>query len=369
MSSREPDTIPVVHVLYDDSFQLAASPEAWLNELAGPVALLLPGRDRSRCRMLVTLQHGNEPSGFKAVWQLLSERFEPAVDLLLVLASVEAARTPPMFFHRHLPGMRDLNRCYHPPYQDQPGKLAEAVLQLCALYQPEAVVDLHNTSGSGPAFGVSVSSEPELFAQHKQLISFFCQRLIITPLRMGALMEVDLDQSLGLQQRCPVVTVEAGGARDQAADQIAVDGIRRFALAQKLFDHAVTELDVYHHPRRLELVPGSSVAYATGPLPELSGMTLILDSNIESHNFGVTPAGETLGWCSAENWRQLQLATPTEGHRLEDYFELNDQALCTRQPLHLFMVTTRPDIALSDCLFYFVPVNESQIDSSSEGSS
>ena len=43
---------------------------------------------------------------------------------------------------------------------------------------------------------------------------------------------------------------------------------------------------------------------------------------------------------------------------IEHYFETRDNQLITRQPLRLFMVTKNPDIAMSDCLFYLVPVDE-----------
>ena len=38
-----------------------------------------------------------------------------------------------------------------------------------------------------------------------------------------------------------------------------------------------------------------------------------------------------------------------------EYFELRDGKFFPRQRMRLFMATTRPDIAASDCLFYFVP--------------
>lgn len=326
----------------EDGFVPAATLFGFLRQLPGPTALVVPGRDPSRCRLLVTLQHGNEPSGLKAIHDYLVQGKRPAVTLVLVIASVVAARTEPAFYHRMLPGQRDLNRCYRPPYRDTQGHLASAILQLIDQFKPEAVVDLHNTSGSGPAFSVTLNGD----ARHQAVVSHFCQRMIVTELRMGALMEVNLP--------CPVVTVEAGGAQDAAADRVAFEGLLTFAAAEDLFEPS-RDLDVLRHPRRLELEGGSRVAYADGPLP---AVTLTLDQSIEEHNFGVTPAGHSLGWLPDAHWPALQMTSSDTRHRLEDYFAVENGQLVTRQALRLFMVTTRPDIALSDCLFYFVPEQE-----------
>ena len=43
---------------------------------------------------------------------------------------------------------------------------------------------------------------------------------------------------------------------------------------------------------------------------------------------------------------------------INHYFEQVGNQLQTRQALRLFMVTKNPDIAMSDCLFYLVPVDE-----------
>ncbi len=43
----------------------------FLQGLPGPVAIHLPGEDAHRSRVLVTLSHGNEPSGLEALHQWL----------------------------------------------------------------------------------------------------------------------------------------------------------------------------------------------------------------------------------------------------------------------------------------------------------
>ena len=52
---------------------IPSDPVAWLRQLGGPTAIRLSGRDRSRCRTVVTLLHGNEPSGVRALHGWLRE--------------------------------------------------------------------------------------------------------------------------------------------------------------------------------------------------------------------------------------------------------------------------------------------------------
>ena len=71
------------------------NPLAFLESLSGATAWRIPGRDRSRCRVVTTLLHGNEPSGLLAVHSWLRAGIQPAVDALCVVANVEAAGLHP----------------------------------------------------------------------------------------------------------------------------------------------------------------------------------------------------------------------------------------------------------------------------------
>ena len=167
--------------------QLGATEVEFLAILGQPTCLVIPGADSSRCRFVVTLLHGNEPSGLIAVHRWLTgTRPAPAVDIYCVVMNVEAACTSPPFSWRHLPGTRDLNRCFRAPFDDIPGKQAQSLLALIHQQGPEALIDIHNTSGMGPAFGVAVFYD----RQHDALVSLFAERLVITDLRLGALMEL-----------------------------------------------------------------------------------------------------------------------------------------------------------------------------------
>jgi len=182
----------------------------FLRQLGAPTLIRIDGADRSRCRAMATLLHGNEPSGARALHRWLLDPRQPRVDQICLVAAVRTALHEEPFKHRFMPGERDLNRCFRAPFDDAPGRIAGEFLHLLQRYQPECLVDIHNTSGMSPAFGVAAHEN----AVHEALVSRFCQRLVITDLNLGALMEIS-------GAPCPAVTVECGGARDPQSDLLA----------------------------------------------------------------------------------------------------------------------------------------------------
>lgn len=324
--------------------QVADTVEGFLQQLARPSRITLKGQDSSRCRMAVTLLHGNEPSGVNALWQLIREGFKPAVTLEVIVAHVEAAISHPPFSFRQLPGDRDLNRCFQPPFDDRPGGIAEAILDTIDSLQPEAIVDIHNTSGDGPAFTLTT----ELNRESSLLSAFFSHRMIVTDLRMKTLMEIG-------SRKMPVVTIECGGAGGPAADHCAYSGLRAFASVDDLFEkHPRPEdMDIYLHPVRLELVAGCDIQYVDDlAKPCDSGAEVLFPKTIDACNFGVISPAMPLGLVSDAD--SLRLKNGDGIHPIDSYFEVREGKLYARDKLKLFMVTTNPVIAKSDCLLYAV---------------
>lgn len=312
----------------------------WLKQLGGPTSFWLCGEDDSRTRAIVTLLHGNEPSGMMAIHRLLREGVKPQTNLLLVLVSVEAALLEPVFRYRSYPGERDMNRSFNPPYSDSAGRITQQVLKLLNRYQPEAVLDVHNTSGKSPSFAVAT----EQSWPHEALAAMFTERMVITELRMGSLMEQT-------QAQMPVVTIECGGAQDQASHDLAYTGLKSFITAQQLFNlEHVLDMDIYHDPVRLELEKGLRLAFASAPV---LGVDMTMLDQVDQFNFSLVPPGTLLGWVSGPHvLEHMRVADARGNNRFDQFFELCGNRLQTNATQKLFMVTTRPDIALSDCLLY-----------------
>ncbi len=322
---------------------IADTVEDFLQQLAGPTMITIEGEDSSRTRALVTLLHGNEPSGLKAIHRWIKSGEKPAVNLLCIIASVKASLTEPLFFHRMLPDKRDLNRCFKKPYDDEPGQLALDILKILKSFEPEAVVDMHNTSGSGPSFGVVTHMDD----RHDALVSLFTQRLIVTDIRLGALMEIS-------EHLFPTVTVECGGRLDDEAHEIAWEGINRYFTEADILMPQASDwgLELLQNPARLELQERCTLCYAEENKPEYD---LVLKPDIENLNFGVIEAGSFLGWVNHHNVADLFSSKNSKQQcLLNEMIMINDGRLEAKQKLKLFMVTTNPKIAKMDCLFYAV---------------
>lgn len=328
--------------------QLGQDVWAFLRGLGGPSAIWVSGQDASRTRVVCTLLHGNEPSGTHALYRFLRSGKKPLTNAVFILASVKAALTPPVFSHRMLPGKRDLNRCFRPPFEDEEGLIAEAILDLIQTLSPECLIDVHNTSGSGPAFGVSIQDDPD----HRALTSLFTNDLIVTDLRLGALMELS-------ERAVPTVTIECGGASDHPSQIIAEEGLHRYLMAEQVL--AVPDLEymvnIYHNPIRLETRGDAPVAYAEEPDPEA---VITLSPQSEKFNYGTLTREECIGSLGQAGLSALTAKDHKGNERLEEYFEAHDGGLYPRHPIKVFMVTTNATIARKDCLFYFIGCNPGQ---------
>lgn len=336
--------MPAIPLWYDPPAEALGSNELeFLGKLGGPTCLVVPGLDRSRCRFLVTLLHGNEPSGTIAVHRWLTQpRDTPAVDIYCIVMNIEAAMTRPHFSFRQLPGRRDLNRCFRDRCDDTEGELAAALLSLIHRHEPEALVDIHNTSGMGPSFGVAVFYD----RQHDALVSLFTERMVVTDLRLGALMELS-------DHDVPTVTVECGGSQDPESHEIAYDGLLRYVSQPRLFVAPDSDwpLDVLHHPVRLELDPALAIAYAERSPVDAD---LCLRVDIEHFNFGEVCTETPLGWVTSRGWQGIRVVDSRGDNYRDSYLREEGGQLFPATPLKLFMITSNPTIAMSDCLCYAV---------------
>ena len=330
--------------------QIGDSVEAFLRNMGGPTLIHVPGKDRSRKRAVSTLLHGNEPSGTRAVFRWLQEGVEPAVDMLLFIVSVKTTLLEPLFFYRHLPEEKDPNRCFKEPFEGEQGALALAMLDLLQKHQPEALIDIHNTSGMGPAFSVSMKQD----AAHEALTSLFCERMLITGLRLGALFEYS-------ERNVPTVTIECGGSQDPRSDEIAYQGLVRYASQADVLTppDADWELDILHEPVRVEISADASICYQEQPDPAVD---VTLPPDVERHNFGRILPDVVLGWVKPDSWQKISVKTAKGLDVKARLLRLCEGRLQPAQALKLFMVTTNPAIAKSDCLFYAVTDDGSHLD-------
>ena len=323
--------------------------EDFLRKLDGPTLIIVPGQSHEECRAVSTLLHGNEPSGVKAIFHWLKHGEPPLYTLLFFISAVKTALQAPGFYYRQLPGKRDLNRCFRPPFDDEEGKIAEEMLGLLEHYSPTCVIDIHNTSGKGEPFSVSTDSTPIQI----ELASFFTQRMIVTDIRLGALSDLH-------SEKLPIVTVECGGSRQDSSHDLALEGLSKLAQA-KDFNESVSSDHVFellHNPVRVELTHEASIDYLGHKNNQVD---ITLFETIEEHNFGIVKPFHQLGWLHRPNLDCLQAINSRGENVIHKILEIRNGEIYPCRPIKIFMATTNPTIARSDCLFYVVDIDGTEI--------
>ncbi|EWH11917.1 hypothetical protein DS2_01998 [Catenovulum agarivorans DS-2] len=321
-----------------ENLHLPDDPTDWLLSLHGPTVIDMQGLINTRTRVVSVLVHGNEPSGFIALHRFLLSKVIPMTNVRFIISSVEAAQQSPVFSNRYFDDKHDLNRCFNLDNSDAlVNQRAGSILQAINEVKPEAVIDMHNTSGASPSFCVATRIDMQVQA----LASFFCQTMIYTRLNLGALMEQNFN--------CPIVTVECGGAQDQQAHEVAYQGVHEFLMADNLFaGHHYMLVDIVEHPLRLEIDPKTNLSFADKSDPS-ADITLV--SDIEQHNMGVTRADCLIGWSNI-GCTPFTVRNEAGDVQSDSIIYCKDGQLFTRQKLRIFMATTNHRIALNDCLFY-----------------
>ena len=313
----------------------------FLYALGKPTIIHQRGQDSSRCRAVVTLLHGNEPSGAMAVHQYLRSGEKPLFDMHYLIISVNTALAEPRLSHRFLPALRDMNRCFNGPFETPQGNIARAILDYLRSINAEAVIDIHNTSGEGPAFSVCTHNPERCY----DIASLFTHRLIYNNMHLGSLMEAN---DLG----CPVVTIECGGSQQIRSHEVAFEGLQRYCREATIFHQANhDEIDLYYHPVRLELTEGATLTYADQAVVDVD---LTLPTHIDRRNFGVVLPDTPLAWVNGRGMGALMVRDEQGGNVADQYFRVCDGKLYAAKPLKLFMVTTNPMIARTDCILYAV---------------
>ncbi|WP_371372828.1 succinylglutamate desuccinylase/aspartoacylase family protein [Thalassotalea aquiviva] len=325
------------------SFELKSDHLQFLLSISGPVVIDISGKDQGRTRVITTLIHGNEPSGLIAMHQFLSQMSRsqrPVTNLRFIVCSPEVALTKPYFSHRFLPDGKDLNRCFSSPNNTGYYQRANLIKAAIEAVKPEAVFDIHNTSGLGPPFAVAVE-KTELALSYASL---FCESLILSEIKLGALMEQDFN--------CQTITIECGGSNDKESHLIALEGLHCLANYDDISQcHFIRNVELYLEPLRLQLKPGCDLHFSDSDLGR-SGVTLI--DEIEQFNFSMLKQNRHIGWVDELGLNNLQLVDKNGNNLIDQFFSLRGNQIVAKVNLNIFMATKVKAIANQDCIFYLV---------------
>ncbi|MBA6390666.1 succinylglutamate desuccinylase/aspartoacylase family protein [Colwellia sp. BRX10-3] len=343
-----------INYLIDPSNRtLHADYQQFLLSLIGLTVIDISGENNSEWRVISTLLHGDEPSGLIAIHRWLTTDNtlpRPKTNIRIIISSVEAATYQHLFHHRYLPKGVDLNRCFNEKIirnSDSKNKniagyieRAKLIVNAISEVNPKAIIDLHNTSGNGPAFAVSTLINPNVLS----LTSYFCDTLILSNIRIGAMMELNFC--------CPVVTIECGGSHDDQAHEVAYKGIQKFTQYDGHYALPQNKaVKIFYKPLRVVIKAERKLSFSEHD-EGYSGVTL--RKNIEQFNFGGCCDGLLLGWIDDNGLENLEMFNDQGVNVIEKYFKIDDNKLVCATNFKMFMASNKSDISRSDCLFYVV---------------
>ena len=327
---------------------LEGSDEDILVELAGKPALIrIPAAATvagPRARLVACLMHGNEPSGYRAVVDVLRRQDEFPFDLWVLIGNVRAATQDGWYAHRYLDDQEDFNRIWDGgPATTRMRRCARSILAELGYADLEAAVDLHNNTGQNPFYAILPEPSPE----GMRLAALCADTLLKWNLRAHTLMEA-------LSHRCPAAAVECGLPHLSEGTVFAKGVLQRFLDADGF---TVPSGEAAPRPGRIlqtvhRVTVRPEVAFTFGTdIDETTDLAII--PGLDAHNFWTLPAGETIGHIDPGAAMPL-LATDRAGRDVTGrlFYATEDGRLIVTEDTTPVMMTTTVVQTRRDCLFY-----------------
>lgn len=312
-----------------------------LRELGTTTWLRLPGTGDEPARAVVTLLHGDEPTGLEALLHVLRRRARFPFDLHVVLGNVEAALHGTGFAHRYLDGQEDGNRVWDGSSASDASaqrRAADSVLGELMAAPLAGLVDLHNTTGANPFHAIVADDQPASL----ELATRFTTTLLRWRFGVGTLLEA-------VSPQVPAAAVECGLAGRHASTAFAVDGLRRF-LGPPPGSFVPADHDLIGGLRRVLVRPDVHLRFGGSPDDEVE-LTLVPDG--DSANLREVPAGHVLGHVRPGASQPLQVLAPDGSDVTDRLLTITPAgAIVTCEPTIPVMVVRSVEAVRKDCLCY-----------------
>lgn len=326
-----------------------------LHRLGRPTLVRWPGTGQARPRAVATLLHGDESTGLQAMLRVLRRRRVYPFDLYHVIGNVKAALEPPGFAYRYLDDQEDFNRLWGlgDPTTSQ-RRAADAILRELRAADLESLVDIHNNTGDNPFYAIVTIETPEVI----NLATLFTTTLLRWDLELHTLMEATHDL-------CPSIAVECGLPGRPESVAFAVDALRRYLGAEPLATNQVLrDHDLLGGMHKVMVRPEVHFRFG-GELDD--EVDLVLDRDLDAHNFREVPAGLVLGWVQPGAAMPLH-AIDADGHDVTDrHFAVVGQHVVVTTPGTPVMMTRTVEATRKDCLFYLATERPALIDAGPVG--
>ena len=317
---------------------LDATPQDLHQILPGPTLMRISGEKKPPL-FISTLLHGDEPTGFLAIQQLLKHyRMQEKPlgrSIWLFLGNIEAARHNV----RHLQDQADYNRVWDGNSVPEK-RLVDQLLRQLKSIKPFAGIDIHNTSGKNPHYACVNKLDKSFIGlghMFSPMIVYFTRPENVI--------------SRALAEFCPAITVESGLARDP----FGVDHVLDF-LEQCLKLDAIPEdrgnpsmARVYHSIARIEVPPDCRIGF--GNSRQETDFNFV--ENLEVMNFVEQAENTLIGW--RKNPKLKLKVIDEEGKDVsEDFICYQGEEIRLMRSLVPSMLTTFVPNILDDCLGYLM---------------
>jgi predicted deacylase len=296
-----------------------------------------------RGRLIACLMHGNEPSGFQAVVELLRRGDRFPFDLWVLIGNVRAAIQDGLYAHRHLDDQEDFNRVWDVgPATTRMRRAAAGMLEELRAADLEAAIDLHNNSGRNPCYAILTQLSPEGLL----LASLCADTMLHWRLRAHTLMEA-------LATACPTVSVECGLPHLPEGTAFASAVVHRFLAADGF---AVSAGEAHPKPPRMvEILHRVTVRPEVAFSFEASAgdADFLIAPGLDGYNFEVLPATHTLGQIDPDAAMPLSASDMAGNDVTDQLFRTTpDGRVIAVADMMPVMMTTTVQQARRDCLFY-----------------
>ncbi len=307
--------------------------------LGGPTLIHLPGRHAPPLFVSVLL-HGNEPTGWDAVRQVLAKYRDTLLPraLSLFVGNVAAAR----FAARRLDGQVDYNRIWPcgEGTASAEGRMAESVLQEMQRRGVFASVDVHNNTGTNPHY----ACVNRLDHRSLRLATLFGRLVIHFTRPTGT-------QAAAFASFCPAVTLECGKPGHPYGVEHAAQFLDACLHLTELPDHPVPAHDIDLFRSVAQVTVREEIPFSF----DSTDCGLRLLGELDHQNFTEMPAGFV--WGHMPEGRDIcpVLARDEAGRDVtREYFEVRGARLLARKRVMPSMLTLDERVIRQDCLCYLM---------------
>ncbi|QPK65393.1 succinylglutamate desuccinylase/aspartoacylase family protein [Methylomonas sp. LL1] len=302
-----------------------------------PSLFHLPGK-RSETLFVSVLLHGNEPTGFLALQELLRKYRDQTLPrgLTLFFGNTQAAR----FNLRRLDHQPDFNRIWPGTRIEETAETAWA-RRICRVMRRRGVfasIDVHNNTGLNPHYAC-VNRLDETFLH---LGALFGRLLVYFTHPKGV-------QSGAFAEFCPAVTLECGRPDQPRGVEHAFRFIDSCLHLQEfpLQPVARQDVDVYHTVAQVTVNEQASFSFSD------DSADLLLSHDLERMNFTEITPGTVLG--EVKSGQMPLIARDSDGKPItEQFFRLQEGQLQIIRSIMPSMLTPNERVIRQDCLCYLM---------------